>query len=136
MSFLEEYLKWQEIFNENFVILLVVHHLSELNTYYLEGYFMPNLIEICPMVLENKLEIISSSGELTKYTKVPKLRKLLFRKICRLNMLITWKRMMLKYVYLHLLTISVSYLSKVSFRCVDWLIIISILFSMTKGMFW
>lgn len=80
---------------------------------------MPNLIEICPMVLENKLEIISSSGELTKYTKVPKLRKLLFRKICRLNMLITWKRMMLKYVYLHFLTISVSYLSKVSFRCVD-----------------
>lgn len=136
MSFLEEYLKWQEIFNENFVILLVVHHLSKLNTYYLEGYFMPNLMEICPMVLENRLEIISSSGKLTKYTKVPKLRKLLFRKICRLNMLITWKRMMLKYIYLHLLTISVSYLSKVSFRCVDWLIIISILFSMTKGMFW
>lgn len=136
MSFSEEYLKWQEIFNENFVILLAVHHLSKLNTYYLEGYFMPNLIEICPMVLENRLEIISSSGKLTKYTKVPKLRKLLFRKICRLNMLITWKRMMLKYIYLHLLTISVSYLSKVSFRCVDWLIIISILFSMTKGMFW
>lgn len=62
------------------MILLVVHHLSELDSYYLEGYFMPNLMEICPMVLENKLEIISGSGELTKYTKVPKLQKLLLER--------------------------------------------------------
>lgn len=41
---------------------------------------MPNLMEICPMVLENKLEIISGSGELTKYTKVPKLQKLLLER--------------------------------------------------------
>lgn len=55
------------------MIFFVVYYLLELNIYYLEGYFMLNLMEICLMVFENKLEIISGLGELIKYIKVLKL---------------------------------------------------------------